>query len=172
VLAAGWTAAAGTGMSSYTLTPITPDDTELLVRVYAGTRAEELATVSWPDEQKDAFVRQQFHAQHAYYQEHYRGATFDVIRVEGRPCGRLYVARWPREIRLMDIALLPECRNAGLGGRVLADVLEEGRAKGLPVTIHVERMNRALGFYERRGFRVKEDKGVYLFLEWSPDGRA
>jgi hypothetical protein len=33
-------------------------------------------------------------------------------------------------------------------------------------------MNRALRFYERLGFRVKEDKGVYFFLEWSADGAA
>jgi GNAT superfamily N-acetyltransferase len=155
-------------MSAYTLTPISPQDSELLLRIYASTRAEELAAVAWPDAQREAFLRQQFTAQHAYYQEHYAGASFDVIRVEGRPCGRLYVARWPREIRLMDIALLPECRGQGLGGRVMEALLSEARAAGLPLTIHVERMNRALRFYERLGFRVKEDKGVYLFLEWSP----
>ena len=155
-------------MSAYTLTPITPADSEVLLRIYAGTRAEELSAVPWTEEQKDVFLRQQFAAQHAHYQEHYAGASFDVIRVEGRPCGRLYVARWPREIRLMDIALLPECRDTGLGGRVVAELLAEARRAGLPVTIHVERMNRALRFYERLGFRVKEDKGVYLFLEWSP----
>jgi GNAT superfamily N-acetyltransferase len=155
-------------MSAYTLTPITPDDAEVLLRIYAGTREEELSVVSWGDEQKQAFLRQQFAAQHAHYQEHYEGASFDLIRVEGRPCGRLYVARWPREIRLMDIALLPERRNTGLGGRVMETLLAEARQKGLPVTIHVERLNRALAFYERLGFRIKEDKGVYLFLEWSP----
>jgi GNAT superfamily N-acetyltransferase len=156
-------------MSAYTLTPITPADAAVLLRIYAGTRAEELAAVPWTDEQKDAFLRQQYAAQHAHYQEHYVGASFDLIRVDGRPCGRLYVARWPREIRLMDIALLPECRNTGLGGRVMDALLAEARRSALPVTIHVERMNRALRFYERLGFRVKEDKGVYLFLEWSPE---
>lgn len=159
-------------MSAYTLTPITPADSEVLLRIYAGTRAEELAGVPWTDDQKDAFLRQQFAAQHAHYQEHYPGASFDVIRVDGRPCGRLYVARWPREIRLMDVALLPECRNTGLGGRILAALLDEARRATLPVTIHVERMNRALRFYERLGFRMKEDKGVYLFLEWSPAPQA
>jgi GNAT superfamily N-acetyltransferase len=159
-------------MSDYTLTAITPADSEVLLRIYASTRAEELSAVPWADDQKDAFLRQQFAAQHAHYQEHYAGASFDVIRVDGRPCGRLYVARWPREIRLMDIALLPECRNTGLGGRVMAALLAEARRAALPVTIHVERMNRALRFYERLGFRMKEDKGVYLFLEWSPAPQA
>ena len=49
-----------------------------------------------------------FDAQHAYYQEHYAGAAFDVILVDGQPAGRLYVARESDEIRIIDIALLPE----------------------------------------------------------------
>jgi hypothetical protein len=32
------------------------------------------------------------------------------------------------------------------------------------VTIHVERMNPALRLYERLGFALAEDRGVYLFL--------
>ena len=46
------------------LRPIAPDDEELLFRVYASTRAEELAAVAWTDEQKAAFLRMQFAAQH------------------------------------------------------------------------------------------------------------
>jgi hypothetical protein len=34
------------------------------------------------------------------------------------------------------------------------------------VRIHVERQNPALALYERLGFRLLEDRGVYLFLEW------
>ena len=122
----------------------------------------------WSDDQKDAFLRQQFAAQHAHYQQHYAGATFDLIRVDGRTCGRLYVARWPTELRLVDIALLPEFRGTGLGARIVGDLLEEAREAGREVTVHVERMNRARGFYERLGFAVKEDKGVYLFLGCRP----
>ena len=33
------------------------------------------------------------------------------------------------------------------------------------MTIHVERFNPALRLYERLGFSVAEDKGVYLLLE-------
>ena len=42
-------------------------------------------------------------------------------------------------------------------------------AGGKSVTIHVERMNPALRLYERLGFRLVEDKGVYLFLSWGAD---
>ena len=41
--------------------------------------------VDWTEEMKAAFVRQQFEAQHVWYQEHYQGATFDVILVDGAP---------------------------------------------------------------------------------------
>jgi hypothetical protein len=38
----------------------------------------------------------------------------------------------------------------------------------LPATIHVERFNPALHLYERLGFRLAEDKGVYYFMKWLP----
>ena len=155
--------------TTYSLRPIAPADRELLYRVYASTRAEELAAVDWSADQREAFLRQQFEAQHAWYQQSYAGAAFDVVLdAAGRPAGRLYVARWPREMRLIDVALLPEFRRHGLGSALLGDLLAEAGRAGKPVTIHVERMNPALRLYERLGFRLKEDKGVYLFLEWSP----
>ncbi len=152
-----------------TLRPIEPDDEEFLYRVYAGTREVELAQVDWDAGHKEAFLRMQFTAQHQYYQEHYAGAAFQVILADGRPAGRLYVARWPDEIRIVDIALLPEHRNAGIGTALLRDLLAESARAGKPVSIHVERFNPALRLYERLGFTSIADKGVYLLLECSPE---
>ena len=145
-----------------------PEDEEFLYRVYASTRAEELAAVPWTDEQKDAFLRMQFAAQHRYYQEHYPGATFDVVLVEGEPAGRLYVARWNDELRIIDIALLPAYRRRGVASALIARLFEEAEGKSLPVRIHVERQNPARALYERLGFRQVADRGVYLFLERRP----
>jgi ribosomal protein S18 acetylase RimI-like enzyme len=88
--------------------------------------------------------------------------------VDGEPAGRLYVHRGDREIRIVDIALVPEHRGSGVGTSLLRDLLAEADAGGKSVTIHVERMNPALRLYERLGFSVAEDKGVYLFLERPP----
>lgn len=154
---------------SITFRPITSEDRELLLRVYRSTREDEFATVvDWTPEMKDAFILQQFTAQHTWYQEHYVGAEFLVILVDGAPAGRLYVHRRPSEIRLVDIALLPEYRNTGLGTRLLRDLLAEGEATGKPVTIHVEIYNPAMRLYQRLGFRPIEDRGVYQLLEWRP----
>lgn len=152
-----------------TLRPITPEDMEFLLRVYRGTREDELAMiVDWTAEQKDAFVRQQFEAQHAWYTEHYVGADFQVILVDGVPAGRLYVHRREREIRLMDITLLPEHRGSGLGTSLLSDLMAESETAGKPLTIHVEIYNPAMRLYTRLGFKTLEDRGVYHLLEWRP----
>jgi ribosomal protein S18 acetylase RimI-like enzyme len=152
--------------ASIALRPIRPADEPFLYEVYASTRQEELAPVPWNEGQKAAFLQMQFDAQHAHYQEHFAGAAFDVVLVDGQPAGRLYVARWPGEIRIIDVAILPAFRNRRLGTRLLTSLLKEAEAAHKPLTIHVERLNPALRLYERLGFRTVEDKGVYLFLEW------
>ena len=137
--------------------------------MYASTREPELATVvDWDAAQKAAFVQMQFDAQHAYYQEHYEGAAFDVILVGGQPAGRLYLHRRDDEIRIMDIALLPEYCNRGIGTTLLRGLQSEAAA-GKPLRIHVERFNPALRLYERLGFWQIDDRGVYLFMEWRDD---
>jgi ribosomal protein S18 acetylase RimI-like enzyme len=141
-------------------------DEPFLLRVYAGTRAEELAPVPWTEEQKAAFVAQQFAAQTAHYAQHYAGMTAHVILIGGEPAGRLLVARWAKEIRIVDIAILPELRGTGAGSALLEDLLAEGAAAGKRVSIHVERENRALGLYERLGFRPAGEHGVHLRMEW------
>jgi ribosomal protein S18 acetylase RimI-like enzyme len=150
------------------LRQVEPRDRDFLFRVYASTRIEELAVVPWDDAQKDAFLRAQFEAQDRWYRENYAQATYEVIVVDGEPAGRLYLHRGDTEIRIVDVALLPEHRGHGVGSSVLRDVLAEADAAGKRVTIHVERLNPALRLYERLGFSVAEDKGVYLFLERPP----
>lgn len=152
-----------------TLRPIAEEDAELLLRVYRSTREEELATVvDWSEEQKDWFIRMQFNAQHAWYREHYVGAQFSVILVDGVPAGRLYVHRREREIRLVDIAFLPEYRNRGLGTAMLRDLFAEAEAAGKPLTIHVEKYNPAMRLYQRLGFTRIGETGPYDLMEWRP----
>ena len=150
------------------LRPAESGDREFLYRVYASTRTEELAVVPWDEAQKEAFLRSQFDAQSRWYHEHYTRATYEVVLVDGEPAGRLYLHRGENEIRIVDIALLPEHRGNGVGTALLSDILAEADAAGKRLTIHVERFNPALRLYERLGFSVAEDKGAYLFLERPP----
>jgi ribosomal protein S18 acetylase RimI-like enzyme len=150
------------------LRPITPEDDAFLARVYASSRAQELAVTGWPEELKADFCRRQFDAQSAYYAENYSGAAFQIIERDGWPIGRLYVDRAEKDIRIVDITLLPEFRGSGIGTKFLRELQEEARNAAKSLTIHVERFNRALGLYQRLGFEQVEDKGVYLLMRWPP----
>jgi len=93
----------------------------------------------------------------------------DVIELNGKPAGRLYVERQAEEIRLVDISLLPEYRGRGCGGSLLRTLLSEAGAAGQRVVLHVERHNRAVRLYQRLGFVDAQDVGVYKLMMWSPD---
>ena len=143
-------------------------DLPFLKRVYAGTRSEELAQTPWSNEEKEAFLKMQFEAQHDFYQQQFPTASYQIVECNGAPIGRLYLDRRPGELRVIDIALLPEERGAGIGGRLMQDVLDEAALVAKPVRIHVERNNPAMRLYGRLGFREVEDQGVYWLMEWSP----
>jgi len=160
-----WSRAAQAGL---TFRPIADADLPLLARVYASTRAEELATVSgWSDEQKAAFLDAQFRAQHAHYQTYYPNADWLVTTHDGEDIGRLYIERWPSQHRIIDIAFLPEHRGKGYGEALLRDLMDEAAAAGKDVSIHVEKFNPAMLLYRRLGFQTEEDKGVYDLMRWS-----
>ena len=140
--------------------------------MYASTREEELAITGWSREQKDAFLEMQFNAQHTHYRTHYQDTTWDLILVDGEAAGRLYVARWPEQIRIVDIALLPQFRGRGIATGLIRELFEEADASGRPVRIHVEVNNPAQVLYQRLGFRPIAESGVYLEWERPPAGGA
>jgi GNAT superfamily N-acetyltransferase len=153
---------------SVTLRPVEENDRPFMLRLYASTREPELEASGLPREQWAAFAEHQFAAQSRHY-ESYEGTSFEVVQVEGEPAGRLIVARWPEELRVVDIALLPQYRGRGIGGALMRGLIEEADQLGVKASIHVERFNPAQRLYLRLGFRpVAEAGGVYLLLERSP----
>ncbi len=151
-----------------TLREETVEDQLFLLEVYASTRAQEMALVPWSDEQREAFVRSQFEAQHSYYQAQFPDASYQVIMVEGERAGRVYVLRESEAIRILDITLLPQHRNLGIGTSLIREILAEGDQAGKPVNIWVENFNPSLKLFERLGFvRVQED-GFNCLMEYCP----
>jgi len=150
------------------LRPVVPEDREFLLQVYSGSRSEEMNLVDWDDRQKNEFLRMQFEAQDKYYREYYPSASFGVLLLENSPCGRLYIDRWASEIRIVDIAILPEFRNRGIGTALLSHIIDEAEKLHLPVSIHVEQFNPALSLYQRLGFLPIGENGIYHLMNRAP----
>jgi len=128
-----------------------------------------MALTGWTEEQKEAFLHQQFQFQTLHYRRYYTAASFDLILEDDRPIGRIYVHRGQDDIRLMDIALLPEYRGAGIGSWIIRNLLAEAVRSKKPVTLYVEPYNPAARLYQRLGFRIVEQREVNLFMEWRPE---
>lgn len=150
------------------LRPVTPEDEEFLLQVYASARAEEMAQVPWSDSQREAFLRMQLAAQHAHYRQHNPTATYDLILLDGEAIGRLYVARREEEIRILDITILHAHRNRGTGTSLIKGLMEEAAQAGKPLNIYVETYNPSYRLFERLGFSKidrPDDDGVNHLLE-------
>lgn len=155
------------------LRPATEADQEFLFAVYASTRTEELAQVPWSDEQKRAFLWQQFEAQDHEYRRAYPDGIYSVIELSTNPVGRLYLRHGAGDTRIVDLALLPDFRGWGIGSRILGDLAREADSAERSLSIHVEVFNTgARRLYERLGFALAEDKGVYLLLARPPRSRG
>jgi len=150
------------------LRPRAQGDREFLVELYGSVREPELAHVPWDDGTRNAFIEQQFASQDAHYREHYPGATLDVVELDGEPAGRLYVHRGASDIRIMDMALAPAFRGRGIGTRLLRTLIAEAEESARKLSIHVEMNNPARALYERLGFRVAGEHGVYALMERPP----
>jgi GNAT superfamily N-acetyltransferase len=149
--------------------PAVDEDLGFLALVYASTRLEEVARTGWPPEAQRQFLAHQFDAQHRHYRQHYPAAEWLVIEREGVPIGRLYIEEWSDQIRLIDIALLPDHRGGGSGSAILSDLMDLAGAARKPLTIHVEKNNPAMRLYRRLGFARIDEHGVYDLMEWRPE---
>lgn len=152
------------------LRPESDADLSFLLQVYTSTRAEELAIVPWPEDQKRAFLIQQFGAQRTHYRAYFPQTAFLVIERCDEPIGRLYLDDRRTRLHIVDIALLPQNRDGGIGTALLTAIQDHARAQGKGVGIFVERMNPAKSLYDRLGFRVIREEEIYLEMDWTPDG--
>lgn len=147
------------------LRPVQESDDEFLLKVYGSTREQELAQVPWTAEQKQQFVRMQWEAQKTHYAAQHPKASHEIICLEGREAGRLYLDRTGEKFHILDITLLPEHRNRGAGSFLLRQIMAEAKEAGKPVSIYVETFNPSLRLFQRLGFTPVQQEGFHLLLQ-------
>lgn len=154
-------------ISSVTTRPANPADDDFLARLFLSTRPE-LLSINLPEAQKEALIKMQFNAQHQQYDACYPHADSRIILRDNAPLGRMLVARDEAEIVLVDIALLPEYRGAGIGSALLQQLLVEAAETHKRVRLQVFKMNPALRLYERLGFAISADQSMYWEMIFEP----
>jgi len=154
--------------NSLSLRDATAADEQFLRELYAELRAPELAAVDWSDAQKRAFCDMQFDFQDRHYREHYPGARFAIITLDGRAVGRWIEQTAAGEIRLMDIAVLAGERRRGIGGALLRALCQRADATRCTIRLYVEHANPIRAYYQRLGFVEREGGAIYAMLRRDP----
>jgi ribosomal protein S18 acetylase RimI-like enzyme len=144
-------------------------DSLFVQKVYRTTREDELSTTNWSEQQKLAFVTMQALAQMAEYKKNYPGASFQIILYKRKPAGRFYTWENEHEIRLVDITLLPQFRNKGIGKSLLQDLIKKSNRLKKIISLHVEQDNRAYQLYLRMGFVYVKTNGRHYYMERKQD---
>jgi len=151
------------------LRPVSESDNDFLVRVYGSTREEELAQTAWTEDQKEIFLRWQSDLQRKEYESRFPDADYCIIIVDQQPAGRIWVGADEEQVRLLDIALLSDFQNRGVGTVLLERLKNEAQRQGKPLRHMVFVLNNnADRFYLRLGFKKIEDFGAYKHMEWRP----
>ncbi len=145
------------------LRPETIDDREFLADLYISTREAELPYFG------KALLRTQYEMRRMQYLARFPGTAPSVIATSHAPCGTLWLAESADEIRIVDIALLPQFRNRGLGTNVLLDLISRADLEFKPLTLTVSKTNPgACRLYQRLGFVIIEDLGMDLAMRREP----
>lgn len=133
------------------LRPELEADQAFSFQVFCSTRPDVMAA-NLEETEMQQFLQMQYRAQYVHYRNTFANAEYYIVMLGERKVGRIYVDRRADEIRILDIALLPEFRNQGIGTRLVRNVIEEARHIKKPTRIHVELGSREIQFYERLGF--------------------
>ena len=155
--------------NSITVRPVTPDDEEFLLKIYKSSRGDVLRGLDWDEDRISEFLGMQYEAQQHFHESEYKRANDEIILVAGEPAGRLIVERREYEIRCIDVALLPEHRNNGVGAFLIRKLQEEARREDKPLRLQVIRFSRAVNLFERSGFVRTSETGTHFQMEWTPD---
>jgi GNAT superfamily N-acetyltransferase len=153
-------------MFNISLRPETAADDAFLRNLYASTRSEEMAVVLWGAEQKTAFLNQQFDLQRQHYCNVYADADFMLIYLQDKPIGRWYLHHGAEFDLLVDVSLLPDYRNRGIGRKLLENQQSQTTASGKALHLHVDKSNRAQQLYARLGFVCIAEDDFYRLLAW------
>lgn len=148
------------------LRPETAEDTNFIEELFIADKDEQEGWRHLLPSERTKILKSQSRYQLDHYRKNFPHAWFCIIEVDGKPAGRFYVNQTPKEMRVVDISILPEYRQHGIGSTLIQQIITESQRLNLPLRLRVDPLNPALGFYQKLGFVVIANEESRLHLEW------
>jgi ribosomal protein S18 acetylase RimI-like enzyme len=154
---------------SITLRPATEEDQDFLIELFKSSRGDDLRGLGWDEARIGEFLGMQYEAQQNFITTDHPQLNDQIVLADGTAVGHLAVEHRPHEFRLVDVALLPAHRNRGTGALLIQELQTQAAAARRPIRTQVIRFNRAVGLFERLGFRRTSETGTHFQMEWLPE---
>ena len=144
---------------AFSIRPANTDDIDSLFAIHRAALGEYIAaTWGWDDAWQFAFFRDQC-----------RPEVRSVIEVSGHSIGFIDVAERDGCIWLDNIEIDPEHQGNGIGTGIIQDLVEQARARAVPLRLQVLKVNkRAEALYDRLGFRPIDETATHIVMENRP----
>ncbi|UGQ44988.1 GNAT family N-acetyltransferase [Massilia endophytica] len=147
-----------------------PADQAFMEQLYALTRGD-VSHMEGCDASTGALLLSLlYRARQSHFEKLYPYADLAIITEHELPIGRLYVNYSQDEIRIIDMSLLPECRNRGIGLGLLRSLQAQGVRMRVPLHVDVLLGSPAQRLLQRCGFVSQGSNGVYNAMSWQAPG--
>ncbi|HEY1977379.1 MAG TPA: GNAT family N-acetyltransferase [Candidatus Baltobacteraceae bacterium] len=97
---------------------------------------------------------------------HYHESDTSIVVVDGQDAGWICVRQEEEALHLHSIYLLSAFQKRGIGTSLIRQVIEDARAKRMPLTVSTAKINPARHLYERLGFAVSSESEFKVFMEY------
>jgi ribosomal protein S18 acetylase RimI-like enzyme len=151
------------------LRPVRNDEEDFWREVFCDSVSDHFSSLEMTENDLDNLLEMQFQAQNLDYRTNYPNASNDVILFNETKAGRVIHSTEHGDLHLIDLAVLSEFRNLGIGTKILKWLFGKSLRTRLPIRFYVEKMNPAFRLYEKLGFKVVTDVTSHFQMEWRPE---
>ena len=143
-----------------------PEDEPFLIELYYTSR-EDLHLAPIDEAQKKSISLMQYMAQKQHYDKNFPQAGNDIILYDGKAVGRLWIARFEKEIVGVEFIIMPACRNHKIGTKLLRDLFAEAVATDRDFNFYVLKMNlKAQRLYKRLNCDYIGETPTHFKMQW------
>jgi ribosomal protein S18 acetylase RimI-like enzyme len=150
---------------------VLPDEEDFLIELYYTTR-EDIQLAPIDEEEKRKLSLMQYGLQKEHYTTYYPDSSHDIIMFDGERVGRLWTARYEKELLGIDLAIMPEYRNLKIGTFLLENLGKEAAETNRIFSFHVLKLNvKAIRLYERLNCKFVGETEMHYTMQWQAENQ-
>lgn len=144
-------------MAGYKLKKSSQSDYEFLRNVHHVTLKEHIEKIwGWSEPLQDDFFKQEFDSN-----------LIQIIQVAKNNVGYLLLNENKESVYVVELLILPEFQNRGLGTQILKDLIAQTEQMNQSLELAVFKVNtRAKDLYLDLGFVIKDQSDTHYLMEY------